>query len=87
VSTARYGEGYRARARYRDFDGVTRLVEQHTKTKGGAEKRLRLALRDRMRVDSGADLTAESKVSVLAECMVHRDQHEGSFAVHVAGVP
>jgi integrase len=42
-------------------------VEQHAKTKGGAEKRLRLALRDRMRVDSGAELTAESKVSVLAE--------------------
>ncbi|ONH49593.1 site-specific integrase [Frankia sp. CcI49] len=68
VYTAKYGDVYRARARYRDFDGRTRLVERHAKTKGAAEQALRTALRDRARVDVGTGaITAETKVAVLAE--------------------
>ncbi len=68
ITTKAYGNGYRARCRYRDFDGHTRPVERHGKTKGAAEQALRLALRDRARVDvGGGDITGETKVAILAE--------------------
>ncbi|MEX5637975.1 site-specific integrase [Parafrankia sp. FMc2] len=75
--TAKYGEGYRARARYRDFDGRTRLVERHAKTKGAAEQALRTALRDRARVDVGTGaISAEAKVAVLAEAWFESVQRQ-----------
>ncbi len=68
ITTEPYGTGYRARCRYRDFDGRTRSVERHGRTKGAAEQALRVALRDRVRVDVGeGGITAETKVAVLAE--------------------
>jgi hypothetical protein len=59
--------GYRAMTRYRDYDGKVRLVERHGQTKGAAEKALRAALRDRVRIDGGAELQTDTRVSVLAE--------------------
>jgi integrase len=52
---------------YRDFDGVTRQVQKHAKTKGGAEQALATALRDRARVDAANAVTPDTRVSVLAE--------------------
>jgi integrase len=67
ISIYPYAAGYRARTLYRDYDGVTRRVERHGHTKGVAERALRLALRDRVHVGAGADITPDTKLAVLAE--------------------
>src|SRR5688572_11388763 len=67
ISIYPYAAGYRARTLYRDYDGVTRRVERHGRTKGAAERALRLALRDRVHVGAGADITPDTKLAVLAE--------------------
>src|SRR4051794_18477508 len=59
--------GHRAVAWYRDYDGRCRQVERHAKTKAAAEAALRLALRDRARLDVGGDITSNTRVSALAE--------------------
>jgi hypothetical protein len=67
ISTSPYGTGYWARTLYRDYDGVTRRVEKHGRTKGSAERALRVALRDRVHVEAGAEITPDTKISVLGE--------------------
>jgi integrase len=67
ISTSPYGTGYRSRTLYRDYDGVTRRVEKHGRTKGSAERALRVALRDRVHVGAGAEITPDTKIAVLAE--------------------
>ena len=67
ISTSPYGTGYRARTRYRDYDGVTRRVERHGRTKGAAERALRMALRDRVHVGAEAEITPDTKIAGLAE--------------------
>src|SRR5829696_9644981 len=67
ISTSPYGTGYRARTLYRDYDGVTRRVERHGRTKGGAERALRMALRDRVHVGAEAEITPDTKIAGLAE--------------------
>lgn len=59
--------GYRAVCRYRDWDGVTRLIQRQARTKGAAERALALALRDRGRSGTGHEVTPDTKVAVLAE--------------------
>jgi integrase len=54
----------RARARYRDHDGTTRPVTRFASTKAGAERALKLAIRDRTGPMSG-DVTAETRVRDL----------------------
>lgn len=66
ISRAKRGKGWVAWARFRDFDGVTRLVERQGSTGRQAEDALVEHFRDRTRMH-GAELTAESKVSVLAD--------------------
>jgi integrase len=63
----RTAAGWRARTRYRDYDGQIRGVQRHGKTRGAAEQSLRLALRDRARSEGDAEITGETRVSVLAE--------------------
>jgi integrase len=58
---------WRARTLYRDWDGVTRGVERYGRTRNSATRSLNEALRDRARVDGGAEIRADSKVAVLAE--------------------
>jgi hypothetical protein len=59
--------GYRCRALFRDYDGVTRPVERTGKTKA-ADRALREALRDRdYRTPVDGDLTPATKLSVVAE--------------------
>jgi integrase len=59
--------GHRAVAWYRDYDGKCRQVERHAKSKAAAEAALRLALRDRARLEVGGDITPNTRVDVLAE--------------------
>jgi len=57
---------YRARTRFRDYDGVTRDVEAWGATGAAAERALREALRDR--AAPGTDeLTRDTRMSQLAE--------------------
>ncbi|GGS21285.1 phage integrase [Actinokineospora fastidiosa] len=58
---------YRAVTDYRDYDGRTRRVERTAASRTGAEQRLKEALRDRGRTSGGSEITAESKVAVVAE--------------------
>lgn len=60
-------KGWKARSLYRDYDGTTRHVERHGKTKGAAERALAEALRDRARFDAGDSLSPDTRVSVVAE--------------------
>src|SRR4051794_15042379 len=59
--------GYRARVLVRDYDGRVRSIERHARSKVAAERALKVALRDRVPGTSGAEVTADSRVSVLAE--------------------
>ena len=59
--------GYRARVLVRDYDGRVRAVERRGPTKAAAERALKTALRDRAGVQAGGEITADSRVSVLAE--------------------
>lgn len=63
----RAGDGFRARALYRDLDGRTRHVERTGKSRGAAQRALATAIRDRARASGGAPITSESIVSVVAE--------------------
>jgi integrase len=59
--------GYRARVLIRDHDGVVRAVERRGPTKASAERALKSALRDRAPVGASGEVTADSRVSALAE--------------------
>jgi hypothetical protein len=59
--------GHRAVSWYRDYDGKCRQVERHAKTKAAAQTALRLALRDRARLNVDGDITPDTRVDVLAE--------------------
>jgi integrase len=58
---------YKARARFRDSDGVTRPVARFGQTKGAAISALREALRDRMQAAGGAQLTGSAKIASVAQ--------------------
>lgn len=57
---------WRARARYRDFDGVTRPVERWGPSKAAATRKLREDMSQRA-TPRGAGLTPDSRVAGLAE--------------------
>src|SRR3954453_6306667 len=59
--------GYRPPVLVRDFDGHVREVERNAGSKVAAERALKLALRDRAPGKAGGELTADSRVLVLAE--------------------
>ena len=66
ISTQRLGDGYRARCRHRDPDGVTRRVSAVGPTRSAAEQNLRIALADRCVGAEGA-LTKDSRFAAVAE--------------------
>lgn len=66
ITRSRRGRLWVAKARFRDFDGVTRLVERTGSTGRQAEDTLVEHLRDRTRLHGG-EITAESHVRVLAD--------------------
>lgn len=66
ISVTRTATGYVAKARFRDFDGRTRLVERSApKSRAAAERALKRALADRAAPAEG-DLSGESRVKSLA---------------------
>ncbi len=69
--------GWQARARYRDFDGRTRPVSAHGKTRAHAKRRLRDALGARA-TPSGAAISRDSRLTALAEVYLAEAEGEGS---------
>ena len=63
---------HRALAKYRDFDGVTRLVEASGKSKTHATQNLRQKLQNRSQAGRHGDLTAMSRFSEAAELWLSR---------------
>lgn len=61
---------FKARCRFRDFDGHTRLVEAWGKSGAAAERALVLALMDRS-APSGDDITGNTRLSELAVVWLH----------------
>lgn len=72
---------WKATARFRDYDGVTRLVERSGTSGQRAENALKEALRDRARLP-GEDITPETRLSRVAEEWVkeldRRDVSDGT---------
>ncbi|GAA0903647.1 site-specific integrase [Virgisporangium aurantiacum] len=64
-----YGSGKRciARTLYRDYDGVTRQIERWATSKAAAGRALKEALRDRLWVDTAAEISPDTKLQVVAE--------------------
>jgi integrase len=56
-----------ARAKFRDFDGIVRLVKRGGKTKAAAERALKAALADRQMPVKQAEITAQTTMDKLAE--------------------
>ncbi len=67
VRVYKTSSGYRAMTRYRDWDGKVRQIERHAATKGAATRILALAIRNRATGSRGPGLTAETKISELAQ--------------------
>ena len=63
---------YRARANFRDFDGVRREVEALGRTKSAAEANLIRRMRARAAVRQGGWLTASDRFSVAADLWMER---------------
>lgn len=59
--------GYRARVLVRDYDGQVRALERRAPNRTAAERALKLALRDRAPGQARGEITADSRVSALAE--------------------
>lgn len=67
ISVSARGSVFVAKARFRDFDGRTRLVERSSpKSRAAAERALKRALADRSAPGEG-DLSGETRVRVAAE--------------------
>lgn len=67
VRLYRTDRGYRARTLVRDYDGKTRAIERSGSSKARAEAALKIAVRDRSRMDAAAEISADTSVAVLAE--------------------
>ena len=60
------GGQFKSRCRFRDHDGVTRLVQRIGKTKTGAGNNLKAALRERQRT-GGAQINGETRLKDLGK--------------------
>lgn len=67
IRTHVHGDGYRAVTQFRDYDGTTKQLQRHGKTKGAAERALATYLRDRTKSAPQIELTPDTRVKVLAE--------------------
>lgn len=61
---------WRARTRFRDHDGVTRLVERYGATGAAAERALKSALRDRARPTGGDEITPDTAIRELGKAWI-----------------
>lgn len=80
VSTRSVRGGFEARARFRDYDGVTRPVARVGRTEGIAVANLKVALRDRGRIASDGDITSDTRVRVVAMLWL-REIDESNLAI------
>lgn len=72
---------WRARAKYRDWDGRTRPVERFGKTGAAAERALKEALRDRAKpTDDISDITRDTTLTDLAALWITKREAEGKLA-------
>ncbi len=71
---------FRARAKYRDYDGVTRPVERVGASRTGAKNNLKEALRDRGRGAHDGEVTADTTVAAVGELWL-RDIDESDRAI------
>jgi integrase len=71
---------FRARTRYRDYDGVTRPVERVGTSMTAAENNLKRALRDRGRRALDGEITADTKICAVADLWL-RDIDESDRAI------
>lgn len=78
-----------ARARFRDWDGVTRLVQASGRTRSAGERALKEKLADRAEYRPGnSDLTADSTFKDLADYwLADMEGNPGPRAGHEAAVP
>ena len=67
IRTTKTAAGYKARCLIRDYDGKSRDIERNARTKAAAEAALKLALRDRSRIDANGEITPETRIAALAE--------------------
>ncbi|MEV6892728.1 tyrosine-type recombinase/integrase [Kribbella sp. NPDC051137] len=63
-------ESYRAKARFRDFNGAVSQVERYGKTANAARSRLIAALRDRAKMGSSGTWTTTHRFSEVADAWV-----------------
>ncbi|MGH3755438.1 MAG: tyrosine-type recombinase/integrase [Pseudonocardiaceae bacterium] len=66
IKTWQEGKTWLARAKFRDFDGIARLVKRSGKTKAAAERELKTALADRQMPIKQAEITAQTTMDKLA---------------------
>jgi integrase len=59
--------GYRARTKFRGFDGKVREIERVGKTKAKAERELKQAIHQELQTPSGGDITAKTRFRDVAE--------------------
>jgi integrase len=71
---------FRARVRFRDVDGVTRLVERVGPTRTAAVNNLRAALRDRQWTPAGGEITADSTIATVGNVWL-RELDESDRAI------
>src|SRR5450756_237201 len=67
IRVYRVPSGYRARVLVRDPDGRVREIERLGLSRSVAERHLKEAFRDRVDVNAGTDITAQTRVRELAE--------------------
>jgi integrase len=67
IKTWQDGPTWLARAKFRDFDGVVRLVKRSGKSKAAAERALRAALVERQTPVKEAEITPDTKFCKVAE--------------------
>jgi integrase len=67
IRTYGAGKSWRARCGFRDYDGVVRAIERSGTTKNSAERALKEAVRDRVRVDATAEISPDTKLRIVAE--------------------
>jgi integrase len=66
ITSWQEGTGWLARTKYRDFDGVVRLVKRSGKTKAAAERALKKALVDRQAPAKQSEITPNTTLAKVA---------------------
>lgn len=92
TKTGKPREAYRARARYRDSDGITRPVARYGSTQKAAKDALRTALAERQRDSESDSITSRTTVANLADAWLTadhtwrpgtREQHRRAVENHI----